>query len=327
MNRSQTIATLYKLSFQTPKGHSLRQACLIAMGKVRVASDAKVETIVEDLADAPKDVQNEAKLNLVAEAMVSTVEEHEKKLAPKGLNKIKAWIKKHSVTIQNIQNKNFAVVSAPVDAVSIAFEVIDLNLNKTKSGGDISGTISFIASVLSADSAEDLLKAEGKEWEKFKPYLPTFLGLGAVAVEENWISIQKYALKYGYEALHAVEMWLHGASWLKVAGAVAGSFAVILTLCLLFGSHNVYMLLKKAAALVFGLPMAVINDVLSAVKWGYNKVKGIFDDAGAKLKAWWDEEEETVVKKTANRIVIREFKKLAMQDEKFYRLASQTFAL
>ena len=327
MNRSQTIATLYKLSFQTPKGHSLRQACLIAMGKVRVASDAKVETIVEDLADAPKDVQNEAKLNLVAEAMVSTVEEHEKKLAPKGLNKIKAWIKKHSVTIQNIQNKNFAVVSAPVDAVSIAFEVIDLNLNKTKSGGDISGTISFIASVLSADSAEDLLKAESKEWEKFKPYLPTFLGLGAVAVEENWISIQKYALKYGYEALHAVEMWLHGASWLKVAGAVAGSFAVILTLCLLFGSHNVYMLLKKAAALVFGLPMAVINDVLSAVKWGYNKVKGIFDDAGAKLKAWWDEEEETVVKKTANRLVIREFKKLAMQDEKFYRLASQTFAL
>jgi hypothetical protein len=327
MNRSQTIATLYKLSFQTPKGHSLRQACLIAMGKVRVASDAKVETIVEDLADAPKDVQNEAKLNLVAEAMVSTVEEHEKKLAPKGLNKIKAWIKKHSVTIQNIQNKNFAVVSAPVDAVSIAFEVIDLNLNKTKSGGDISGTIAFIASVLSAESAEDIVKAQGKEWEKFKEYLPSFLGLGAVAVEENWISIQKYALKYGYEALHAVEMWLHGASWLKVAGAVAGSFAVILTLCLLFGSHNVYMLLKKAAALVFGLPMAVINDVLSAVKWGYNKVKGIFDDAGAKLKAWWDEEEETVVKKTANRLVIREFKKLAMQDEKFYRLASQTFAL
>jgi len=84
------------------------------------------------------------------------------------------------------------------------------------------------------------------------------------------------------------------------------------------------MLLKKSAALVFGIPMALLNDAISALKWGF---KGIFDDAGAKLKAWWDEEEETVVKKTANRLVIREFKKLSMQDEKFYRFASQTFAL
>lgn len=327
MNRTQTIATLYKLSFQTPKGHSLRQACLIAMGKVRVASDAKVETVVEDLAEASKDVQNEAKLNLVAELAVETVEKHEKSLASKGLNAIKSWIKKHSVTMQNIQNKNFAIASSPVDAVGIAFEVIDLNLNKTKSGGDIVGTISFISSVLNAESIEDLVKAEAKEWEKFKPYLPTFLGLGAVAIEEHWLDIQKYALKYGYEALHAVEMWLHGASWLKVLGAVAGSMAVIFALCLLFGSHNIYMLLKKAAALVFGIPLAALNDAISALKWGYNKIKGIFDDAGAKLKKWWDEEEETVVKKTASRLVIREFKKLAMEDDRFYRLASQTFAL
>ena len=120
---------------------------------------------------------------------------------------------------------------------------------------------------------------------------------------------------------------MQGASWLKVTGAVMGSFAIILALCLFFGSHNIYMLLKKAAALVFGLPLAVLNDAISALKWGYNKIKGIFDDAGAKLKKWWDEEEETVVKKTASRLVIREFKKLAMEDDRFYRLASQTFAL
>jgi hypothetical protein len=297
------------------------------MGKIRVASDAKVETVVEDLADAPKDVQNEAKLNIVANLVEETIEKHEKSLASKGLNAIKSWIKKHSVTIHDIQNKQFAVVSAPVDVVSIAFEVIDLNLNKTKSGGDIVGTISFIASVLNAESVEDLVKAEAKEWEKFKPYLPTFLGLGTVAIEENWLHIQKYALKYGYETLQAVKMWMQGASWLKVTGAVMGSFAIILALCLLFGSHNIYMLLKKAAALVFGIPLAVLNDAISALKWGYNKIKGIFDDAGAKLKKWWDEEEETVVKKTASRLVIREFKKLAMEDDRFYRLASQTFAL
>lgn len=327
MNRSQTIATLYKLSFQTPKGHSLRQACLIAMGKVRIASDAKVETVVEDLAEASKDVQNEAKLNLVAELAVETVEQHEKKLAPKGLNAIKSWIKKHSVTFQKLQDNAFAVASSPVTAVGVAFKIIDEKLNKAKSGGDIVGTISFIASVLNAKSVEDLVEAESTEWNKFKPHLPSFLGLGAVAIEEHWLDIQKYALKYGYEALHAVEMWLHGASWLKVLGAVVGSFVAIMVICLLFGTHNVYMLLKKAAALVFGLPLAVLNDAISALKWGYNKIKGIFDDAGAKLKKWWEEEEETVVNKTASRLVIREFKKLAMEDDRFYRLASQTFAL
>lgn len=328
MNRSQTIATLYKLSFQSPQGHNLRQACLMAMGKIRVANDQdKVETIVEDLEKAPKDVQNQAKLNIVSELAIKTVEEETKRLAPKGLNLIKAWIKKHSVHIKDLQDQSFAIATSPIDAVSIAFDVIQYNLNQKKGGGDIVGTIGFIASVLSADSAEDLVEAQSKEWEKFKPYLPAFLGLGAAAVDEHWIHIQKYALKYGYETMTAVKMWIKGASWLKVISTVAGSFAIILALCVLFGAHNIYMLLKKVATLVFGLPLAILNDAISVFKWGYSEIKSFFNNAGKKVQDWWNEEEEEIVKKTATRIVIREVKKLALQDERFYHLANKSFGL
>jgi hypothetical protein len=328
MNRSQTIATLYKLSFQSPQGHNLRQACLMAMGKIRLANEQdKVETIVEDLENAPKNVQDETKLNIVSELAIKTIEEETKRLAPKGLNLIKAWIKKHSVQIKDIQNKAFAIATSPIDAVSIAFDVIQFNLNKKKDGGDLVGTIGFIASVLSADSPEDLVESESKEWEKFKPYLPAFLGLGAAAVDEHWIHIQKYVLKYGYETMTAVKMWIKGASWLKIVGTVAGSFTIILALCVLFGTHNIYMLLKKIATLVFGLPLAILNDAISVLRWGFSEIKSFFNNAGKKVQDWWDEEEGEIVKKTANRIVLREFKKLALHDERFYRLANKSFGL
>ena len=65
----------------------------------------------------------------------------------------------------------------------------------------------------------------------------------------------------------------------------------------------------------------IITDINNALKWGWKKMVEIFTSAGSALSNWFKDETQ----KTASRRVLREAKKLAMVDDRFYYMAKKAF--
>ena len=140
-----------------------------------------------------------------------------------------------------------------------------------------------------------------------------------VAITEEMLDTQKSIFKWGLKVVEGLYAWITQHTLGAVVHAVAHSFGVLFVLGILFGWKNTYMIFKKLATTFIHLPLAIITDINKALKWGWNKIKDIFTNAGTALSSWFKEETQ----KTANRSVIREFKKLASIDAQFYKNAQR----
>lgn len=324
MNRTQTIQTLYKLSFETPKGHQLRRACLIAMGKVRLASDGDVKELVEDLEDADKKTQDMAKLAVIGEMIGESIAEEEDKLKSAGLSTVKSFLKKAGMGIAEVQEVLFTtVVTVPSLTMGYLLEKTHQKLESMKAPSQV---IKVLADILSATTPEELCEAQGTNWESF---VKSFKDKGPditdasllVAVTEEMLDTQKSIFKWGIKVIEGLYAGITQHTLGAVVHAVAHSFGVLIALGILFGWHNTYMIFKKLATAFIHLPMAIITDINNALKWGWKKMVDVFTSAGSALSSWFKDE----TKKTASRRVLREAKKLAMVDDHFYYLAKKAF--
>lgn len=322
MTRMQTLQRVYKLSFQSPQGHNLRQACLIAMGKVKMANEGNVEEVVEDLEQSDPATQEMAKLAVIGEMIGEVVAEEHQKLNSAGLNTVLSWMKKAGIALHDVQDILYkTTVNTPTLMMGKLLEKTHKKLESMKSPSQV---IKLLAQVLSAQTPQELCEAQGEDWQKF---VQSFKGDGpditdasvVVAITEEMLDTQKSIFKWGLKVIEGLYAWVTQHTLGAVVHAVMHSFGVLIVLGVLFGWKNTYMIFKKLATTFIHLPLAIITDINNALKWGWNKIKDIFTSAGTALSSWFKEETQ----KTANRRVIREFKKLASIDTQFYKNAQK----
>ena len=317
-----TLKTLYKLSFSSKEGHNLRQACLRAMGKIKVGYDALLENefkVLEALENAPKDVQAAVKEEAILAASEKTIQIVEKNIGRSKLEVIKKYFIEKNIGVKEFVH---GVKSTDPTLGRRFHEEAHAKMLSLTSFNDF---FTYLYRIIIAKTPEELAAVNDLTREEFY----RTLGVTPAGFAKVLITFGGMAAFMDDHTAHLVERWITVAKvvipgWLKSLGL--GAIMIKLGLWfvgawlvgLIFGMDRFSNLIRKVVMSFTNLPIAMVTQLVKIVRLTYGVVIQVASQVWGNVKKFFS----SFFRREAHLNVLKQAKLLANTDIAFKRALS-----
>jgi len=314
-----TLKTLYKLSFSSKDGHNLRQACLRAMGKIKVGYDTLLENefkVLEALENAPKDVQAAVKEEAILASSEKVLNLVEKNVGRNKLDVIKKYFQEKNIGIKEFVH---GVKSTDPSLGRRFHEEAHAKMLELSSFNEF---FTYLYRIITAKTPEELAavndltreefyKTLGVTPEGFAKVLITFGGVAAFMDEktallvEKWITVAKVVIPGWLQSLGLGAIMLNLGLWF-VGAWIMG---------LIFGIDRLTNFVRKVVMSFTNLPLVLVTQLVKIMRLTYGFVINIASQIWGSVKKFFS----SFFRREAKLNVLKQASLLAKKDTTFKR--------
>lgn len=288
------INEIYRIAKQTKGSSALQKACLRALtakpsSMKRRANTGNPDSQLQALMELPADEQKEVKVGVLSEIVNKVKAKYQSIIDAGTLDTFKELVKETGIA--NKIRRGEKIITAPSNQLEKKIS------EKAKSFANVSDSIAFLGRLTQAESPEEIVKALDISMDEFESYLSVILGKTVTGlIGGGWRKFysaiaeikEVYKLFTVELAMTILEISTPSILFVIFGNATAMDiihgighafhevFSIVVLGVLFIDLKDTAQFIRKFDIISKGLPIAVANDLIRALKWSWTKVTSFF---------------------------------------------------